>query len=780
MLRQRKTRCDPGLPRCGPCERNNQECEYYDATKKRNISRNYIIYLQNKVKFLENALESVTDDSRNYWDTEGTLRGGGRVKVLDDESRFLGPSSGIAMTKLVMELAKHNLATRNIKDIIPETKAQQIKDRFSAESSKPTSKIYPLISSVAAPALPAEDLTQRLVENFNNKGIFSGSIFPTYNKCLPTIAQYLLPVLHEPSFFQDMRAVYAGSRDPYRNFTLRMVIAISMQKLDAQFAGLADSFYLAALPFLEDAIRPMNIGTLQCFALIAQYSMLTPTRTASYWVVGLAVKLCQELGLSSESTIAKNDGGLPFTTLELDLRRRLFWVITSMEFGLSHSLGRPSAFAVTYDHLDVTFFLRVDDCYINDSGVNPEAPLSLKKVMAIHFFKMRLLQAEIRRKLYLKRRPSPIDDSDPWFKQMEAKMIHWLDSSPTKDEGNGLDKTWFKARYNTIVVLLYRPSPQIPNPSLRAANLTFDASIYNIEIQRSQLASNSVDLTWIFTQSLFMALNTLLWSLSYPEIRQKHPKSEVTRYLEMAQEAIYLSSARWPGVESALDLYGTLIQACLKVYNGQESREFGPTDQCATSPHQSLQEEAPSPTLSNSSTLHTSPSSSRHGAESSRASQEKELQEYGLSCVPPFSPEVFSNDGSLYDDALNQTSSLDYYSLQQNYGSSPNHQTEQPIQVLPDQKPLPPFMLSDPELLFPLSPQQSNIQIKREDTDFNAFWGSVDYPFAGYVNAQYNQNHHDTLDSRQQSELMNSLEADGGGLWSESVPEAFLNIRYDG
>lgn len=34
---QRKTRCDPGLPRCGPCERTNSHCEYYDPTKGRKI-----------------------------------------------------------------------------------------------------------------------------------------------------------------------------------------------------------------------------------------------------------------------------------------------------------------------------------------------------------------------------------------------------------------------------------------------------------------------------------------------------------------------------------------------------------------------------------------------------------------------------------------------------------------------------------------------------------------------------------------------------------------------
>lgn len=46
-------------------------------------------------------------------------------------------------------------------------------------------------------------------------------------------------------------------------------------------------------------------------------------------------------------------------------------------------------------------------------------------------------------------------------------------------------------------------------------------------MHREQMITGSVDVTWIFTQSLFMAFNTVLWSLSYPEIRREHPIEEV-------------------------------------------------------------------------------------------------------------------------------------------------------------------------------------------------------------------------------------------------------------
>jgi Fungal specific transcription factor domain len=250
----------------------------------------------------------------------------------------------------------------------------------------------------------------------------------------------MYPTLHEPTFRQDLEAVYSGSTDPYQNFVLRIVLAISMQKLVTQYAGLADSYYLAALPFLDDVVKPMDLKTIQCLVLIAQYSLLTPTKIPVYYLIGLVTRMCQQLGLNEEKTVVQ--GVTELDPIQKDMRRRLFWIVTNMENGLSHSLGRPSAFAISADHLEVGFFETVDDEYITTDGIKPGPP-SPKKIITIHFFKMRLLQMEIRKKLYLKVKPEPRDDQDPWFSQMEGKLNYWRTTSPGNDGGTGLSSVWF-------------------------------------------------------------------------------------------------------------------------------------------------------------------------------------------------------------------------------------------------------------------------------------------------------------------------------------------------
>ena len=77
---------------------------------------------------------------------------------------------------------------------------------------------------------------------------------------------------------KDIETVYATPQlaTAYQHFVCRMVIAISLQKMDTQYAGLADSYYLAALKYFEPVVRRMDLNTLQCFALMAEYSLRIP------------------------------------------------------------------------------------------------------------------------------------------------------------------------------------------------------------------------------------------------------------------------------------------------------------------------------------------------------------------------------------------------------------------------------------------------------------------------------------------------------------------------
>lgn len=113
---------------------------------------------------------------------------------------------------------------------------------------------------------------------------------------------------------------------------------------------------------------------------------------------------------------------------------------------------------------------------------------------------------------------------------------------------------------------MYRPSPQVPKPSAGAAQICFDSASFVINLTKKQIETGALDPTWIFLLDLSSALNTLLWSISYPDVRQAHGREEVDELINTGLDSLEKCSARWPGAAASSQLYGILSKACLQSY----------------------------------------------------------------------------------------------------------------------------------------------------------------------------------------------------------------------
>ncbi|PWI66652.1 hypothetical protein PCL_04790 [Purpureocillium lilacinum] len=571
--RQRKTRCDPTLPRCLPCERSGSTCEYLDTTKGKKINRYYVIKLQDRVRALEAEIAQYTNDENDYPRTnEDIVRPGRmiRLKASDETPRYLGPSSGIAMSRLLMEEAKRYTDSQRISDLIPEVRARSQARMQSIQMTDPGAgrkKSYPMVSDHPAEGLPKRETADKLVEVYKQK------------------SQLFWPVLHEKDFDQDLQDVYNGDTDPYKNFTVRIVIAISMQKLEIQYAGLADSYYVAAMQYAEAVIRPRDLKTLQCLILIGQYSLQTPTRTPVYYVVGFATRICQQEMLMDENPINASE----LDPKTIDMRRRLGWIVATMEFGLSYHMGRPSGFARGDDRMDAKFFADVEDENVTPNGILPGPP-SERKLIAIHIYRARALQAEIKRVLYEKKRPELKNDMHPWYKAMEQKLKDWLEAAPANPQWF---KLWFTGFYHQMRIVMYRPSPQVPKPSPQAAKICFESAAYVLKQSQKQIEGGNVSITWLFLLTLNAALNAILWSTSYLEVRRQHPKEEVEAVVNMSLMSLDKCVERWPDTAYTSELYGIISKACLQSYDLRDADAQQPMFSFASPPSVADQRASP-------------------------------------------------------------------------------------------------------------------------------------------------------------------------------------------
>lgn len=157
-----------------PCERSGSTCEYLDAAKGRKINRYYVVRLQDKVRALEAELSQYTDDENEYpRTTEEMVRPGGMVRLnaQDETPRYLGPSSGIAMTRLLMEEAKRYTDSNRISELFPEVRARQARMQ-SIQMTGPSAdrkRSYPMTAECPAESLPRREIADKLVDIFNLK-----------------------------------------------------------------------------------------------------------------------------------------------------------------------------------------------------------------------------------------------------------------------------------------------------------------------------------------------------------------------------------------------------------------------------------------------------------------------------------------------------------------------------------------------------------------------------------------------------------------------------------
>jgi len=300
-----------------------------------------------------------------------------------------------------------------------------------------------------------------------------------------------------------------------------------------------------------------------------------------------------------------------------------------------------------------------------------------------------------------------------------------------------------------MIVFLFRPSPQVPKPVVRSAIMCYDASAFNIKTQAKQMETAMVDITWIFLLALFMALNTILWTISYPEVRALHSKEELEEHIATALDIIFKCRERWPGTAAASNLYVKLAKACLRSYDVNESSS-------------SLSATSPSLTDANS------PSASEHSSATtgSLAHSQKAFH----------SPPQF---GYVFDQMPEQIPTFDYSSSLQPPQPSfrSNSIFVNPSSVQSDRRfsYFPPDFTQTqtlPNAWNPLAATHSQSQFSAPaplDTtlsmpDPSYFMQPTPYSFGPHMYAENSYDtdmRHGSLSQQQQIELMQSLETDG-------------------
>lgn len=162
---------------------------------------------------------------------------------------------------------------------------------------------------------------------------------------------------------------------------------------------------------------------LQAILLLVWYSFLNPEKGSVWFLVGLASRTCVDLGFHNENNVQLDQ----LDSLEVDMRRRLFWVTYKLDRLLSQSLGRPPSIPDGFINVPMPSNLHDVDIHPNHYGPLEGESCSYKAVF-IHTTRLRQLQSEILNNTYGTINTSP--PAEEWFDEMFERLKEWLATSP--------------------------------------------------------------------------------------------------------------------------------------------------------------------------------------------------------------------------------------------------------------------------------------------------------------------------------------------------------------
>ena len=157
--------------------------------------------------------------------------------------------------------------------------------------------------------------------------------------------------------------------------------------------------------------------------LLVWYSFLNPEKGSVWFLVGLATRTCVDLGFHNEHNVQLDS----LDSLEIDMRRRLFWVTYKLDRLLSQSLGRPPAIPDGFINVPMPSHLHDVDIHPDHYGPLEGEACSYKAVF-IHTTRLRQLQSEILNNTYGTMNTSP--PAEEWFDEMFERLKEWLATSP--------------------------------------------------------------------------------------------------------------------------------------------------------------------------------------------------------------------------------------------------------------------------------------------------------------------------------------------------------------
>ncbi|KAK1831365.1 positive regulator of purine utilization [Podospora conica] len=454
-----------------------------------------------------------------------------------------------------------------------------------------------------------------------------------------------LPILHKGEFMAMLELAYAEGagrvRGPRELYMINMVCAIGGGIIlgeggksdDGVKQAQPEEYHASAIVHLESCLGISGgLEELQAVLLLANFALLRPVPPGLWYIIGVAMRLAVDLGLHYEDgkdvETGLGDPGTQQAEVQArergrrewvrDLRRRLWWCTYSLDRLVSVCVGRP--FGISDQVITTEFPSLLEDKHISmDGGLREPQSDVLRptyKLVAHHYFRLRLLQSEILQVLQFQQAqnaragglnqanphmhtslPSPFllqfDSFRSWRIDIDRRLYEWKNSAPRKvDTGVAFSTEFFDLNYWQAVIMLYRQSLSVPamfegeyhtsnevnSPTMFSSELREDedrvylkvaeAGQKILRLYRQLHLVGLVNYTYLSTHHLFMAGISYLYAIWHsPIVRSRLTMDEVDFTVLAATSVFTDLMDKCPPAEACRDAFDRTVKATVKMAN---------------------------------------------------------------------------------------------------------------------------------------------------------------------------------------------------------------------
>ncbi|KAJ9235380.1 transcriptional regulator family: Fungal Specific TF [Paecilomyces variotii] len=580
----RKQKCDNEYPVCSNCRKANVECDKSLVSRHRESSPGYTRALEERIAYLEGRLSEFESRPRDEPSVSfrqsqtpispqattrrttsnplGEIVGFLTVGSSLDAPAYVGSSSGLSLAVNLGEMVQATVWN----NVLPPSSDPSRKASggpkdvngaaISSEKGGPSvinrpARMEDLTANAAEP--PNEEMGARILKAYINR------LHPRY----PFLDRKELWALHEKRFsLSGIPHERLSKAEKFGLFKLYLVYSIgaTMMQLSEKYNYTApERFYMTALRHMCAVQELRSIQNIEAMALLVIYHLRSASSHGVWYMIGLAMRICIDLGLHRKANLVNLD---PFTA---QMRRRLFWSVYYLERVIAVSLGRPPS--IPDSHIDLELPLNVNDDEHDPAVLTSQPPAGLKTTLtfSICLFQLRQIDSKIQHSIY--RADRALHTLRPKLDRLYLELEEWKSSATSCFSNSELDYPML--HYNRAVRLLIQPFLPLLSLSDPYYHICLRAAGEICQVHKRLHQTLEYGHSFLAVQTVFVAGITLLYALWTHTDRVW--SVQMSNDIRACSTVLFVMGERAGWVKKYRDAFELLINAAMEKLQGDEA-----------------------------------------------------------------------------------------------------------------------------------------------------------------------------------------------------------------